>query len=150
MGMQKMSEIVRKLSQDRLEAEEKENCGKLFETGDKYKYWSREDFLCSFLNCSDQNCQDGMKANIEYGCNEMWFEQGNPLGEGGFGKVFQFAFHQQDAAFKKIPIYFQNDKDKAMKEAYQEFEIMKTISKKPKDGYKIIGHSWKFWYQVGT
>merc|ERR1712062_351321 len=129
---------------------EEKRCGKLFETGDKYKYWSKEDFVCSNLSCSDRNCKDGMKANVEYGCNEIWFENGNPLGEGGFSKVFQFPFHKRDAAFKKIRIYFQNDKDKAMEEAYQEFEIMKTISKKPKSGDEIIDQkSWKKHYENG-
>ena len=113
-------------------------CGKLFETGDKYKYWSKEDFVCSDFNCSDRNCKNGMTANTEYGCKEMWFENGAQLGEGGFGKVFQFPFHKQDAAFKKIPIYFETDKDKAMDEAYQEFEIMRTISTKPKSGDDML------------
>ena len=133
----------------KLKNEEKENRGKLFEAGDKYKYWSKEDFVCCDFNCSDQNCRDWIKANVEYGCNEIWFERGIPLGEGGFSKVFQFSFHQRDAAFKKIPIYFQNEKEKAMEEAFKEFEIMKNISKKPKDGDDMIYVDWKQYYKIG-
>ena len=120
-------------------------------SGDKYKYWSKEDFVCSDLNCSDTNCKDGMKAKVEYGCNEIRFEQGTSLGEGGFSRIFQFPFHQRNAAFKIIPIYFQkeNDKNKAMFDAYQEFKIMKTISTKPKDGDDMTGQYWRKYYEDG-
>ena len=136
-----------KMRQQLRQAIEK-RCGKLFETGDNFKYWSNVDFVCSNLNCSDRKCKDGMIANVEYGCNEILFEKGTQLGEGGFGKVFQYPFHQQAAAFKKTPIYFENGRENAMKEAYQEYNIMKTISKKPNDGDDML-RNWKRHYEDG-
>ena len=121
-------------------------CRKLFEAGDKFKFWSREDFLCFQFGCSDENCKDGMLANVEYGCNNFWFKRGTSLGEGGFGKVFQFPFHGIEAAFKEIPIYFGNDRDQAIEQAYDEYNIMNTVSKRPITGGKMVertgGYQW--------
>ena len=110
-----------------------------FKTGDKFKLWSREDFPCSKFECSNDNCQDSMLSNVEYGFNDFWFRnEKNSLGQGGFGKVFQFPFHGIDAAFKEIPIYFGNDRNKAIEQAYDEYDIMNTVSKKPEKGGKMM------------
>ena len=79
-----------------------------------------------------------MFTNVEYGCNEFWFESGTCLGKGGFGKVFQFPFHGLDAAYKKIPIYFGNDRNKAIDQAYDEYNIMKALSGKPVKGGQFV------------
>ena len=79
-----------------------------------------------------------MLANVEYGCNDFWFRNGTSLGEGGFGKVFQFPFHGIDVAFKEIPIYFGNDRNKAIEQAYDEYDIMNTVSKKPEKGGLMV------------
>ena len=109
-----------------------------FKTRDKFKVWSKEDFLCFQFGCSNKNCKDEMLANVEYGCNNFWFRNGTSLGEGGFGKVFQFSFHGIEAAFKEIPIYFGNDRDQAIEQAYDEYDIMNTVSKKPKKGGQMV------------
>ena len=74
------------------------NCKEQFKSGQgghKYKIWSNDDFLCLNNNykCSKANCDQGMKQKIEYGVNDLWFENGILLGEGGFAKVFEYDWH---------------------------------------------------------
>ena len=74
--------------------------------------WSDHDFPC--FGCSNSNCTDGIRANLDYGLNDLNFENGKKLGEGGFSKVFEYKYHDEKAAYKKIPIIVGNDKKKAL------------------------------------
>ena len=106
-----------------------------------------------------------MEKNKEYGTDKLWFEMGKKLGEGGFGAVYQCLYHGIDAAYKKIEIVydktktdkvkvevrkhiieywsrsvykeFKNDKERAIWEASQEYEIQKNVATKPGIRYMV-------------
>ena len=149
---------------------QKPNCREKFKSGPgghKYKIWSNHNFLCSNNNyqCTKAKCDQGMKQKIEYGVNDLWFKNGTLLGEGGFAKVYESDWHGNNAAYKKIPITIGNDpkligpptkkdyqhrKERAIKEAFEEYDIMENISKKPKDGDKMLYKKyWETHYEEG-
>lgn len=125
---------------------------KPFQSGDKFKIWSNNDFTCSEMNCwvdmglarlfgqfLTANCnQIEIKKGVEYGLNDLWFENGKKLGEGGFGQVYEADYHGSNIAFKKIPITIGNDRVKAIDEAFEEYNIMKSVSSKPYKGGTMV------------
>ena len=92
----------------------KGNCGRKFKTGKKkykYKVWSNSDFLCLNDNyqCTNAKCGQGMKKKKKYRMNDLWFANGSKLGEGGFSEVYEYDFHGNAAAYKKIQISIENN-----------------------------------------
>jgi len=105
-----------------------------------------------------------MEKDKIYGTDQLWFENGEKLGEGGFGAVFKCLFHGKDSAYKKVKIIydknkngkvkvkvaneygyerekeFENDKERAIWETTQEYEIQKIVSTKPIKGGKMVNN----------
>ena len=99
-----------------------------------------------------------MKKDEKYGTDELWFEKGEKLGEGGFGQVHKYHFHGEDVAYKKVEIIydknkngkvkieliygvekeFENDKGRVIWETSKEYEIQKTVSTKARKGGKMV------------
>ena len=115
-----------------------------------------------------------MEKDKKYGTDELWFENGEKLGEGGGGAVNRCLYHGIDAAYKKIEIVydktktekvnirvgksivyyyhysteieFENDKERAIWEISQEYEIQKNVATKPKVLTMINSF---YWYKFG-
>ena len=138
----------------------------------KFKFWSIEQFLCSHFGCN--GCNDQMEKDKIYGTDQLWFENGEKLGEGGFGAVHRCFYHGKDSAYKKVKIIydktktgkvkikvrnektgkeeekeFENDKKRAIWETTQEYEIQKNVSTKPIKGGKMVDDSMLHRYKDG-
>ena len=68
---------------------------------DQEERWSGN-FPCSKFQCTRPNCHHYLKVDEKrFG---FPFELIEPIGEGGFAKIYRGKFHEDEAAFKFIPI----------------------------------------------